>query len=473
MTSNVHHFFSKSKIPGNQLAIVIDFQQIFAIYKMELNLDDIRIKQLIWKALVDRGMYKGTTNPDIPIEYRYEYSKIMNMKRDTAQFLTVLGLWPEVNKIMAETEFPLTELPDYLQGEVLGRISPTAREFATVSKEWNKLADYALFRNIQEGRLVDPTVGIPNREMFFKLVKPGSESRGSLDILTNETRGEYFDPKPGLIDNIRTMRMNRWITGWTGLIYGTFPKSYLSDHDITDRPFERGSTRKAKLEILKTVPGTDYVKFVSLVEFDDYEAYRDNYQRQLANIEEDIAEIKSDDSLSDKQKRKQLRREEKRMKSVKFITHSVSLSSNLSEEASEFINDYRDRLKNMFAWRFFVRSSSEFVGSSKTDQEAIEILRKWKYPESGIVDLSSYIGRLELLISRADREKRWASTADYRVFPDYSPNSELLNVKPIEIIRPGGDSNPGWNIKMIPINPINIKNAGLIIPSLRDDVYVV
>ena len=436
----------------------------------QVNVSDPRIKELIWNALVAKGMYEGSPNLSIPIQNKYPRSKIMGMSdANVSVFLTLMPeLQPEVNRILGRNvSFPFTDLPSELQANIMGRISPTAREFSLVSSAYKTLADYALAQNVEQSRLVDPTIGMPDREMFFKLIGPGSESSGSLGIVTSVTQGEYFEPKPGLLGNIKALRADRG--SWrfmTGLVYGTFPKSYVEVFERTVEPDDR-----EKLEVLKSVPGTDYVKFVSLVTFNDYDTLEADYQKRLAKIEKFKAKIMADTSLTENQRKRRLAREDKRINEVKFSSTSTVLYSQFSEEVAQSLRDYRDR-NSIHGRRIIIPTSSKFIGYPESAEQNLETLRKWKYPESGAVDLSSIVRQLELVISRPDREKPWSLFLRPRVFPDYNVDSVTLNINPVIISR-HADDNPGWNVRMIPIPHQYVRDRGLIIPSLQDDVYVV
>ena len=91
--------------------------------------------------------------------------------------------------------FPFAELPSEIQLEILGRVSPTAREAAIVSKGMKELADIVLMDNIRRNDLIDPTIGIPERAKYFKLDKYGE--------------GEYFEPEPGMWRQMKVLRKHR------------------------------------------------------------------------------------------------------------------------------------------------------------------------------------------------------------------------------------------------------------------------
>ena len=63
---------------------------------------DFQIKQLIWNALVAKGMYEGSPNPSIPFENKYPYAKIMGMTPEhVLLFLNLIPeLWPEVRRLV-------------------------------------------------------------------------------------------------------------------------------------------------------------------------------------------------------------------------------------------------------------------------------------------------------------------------------------------------------------------------------------
>ncbi len=124
--------------------------------------------------------------------------------------------------------FPFAELPPELQVEVLGRTSPTVREGTLVSQGMKELADAALMKNIRENKLVDPTIGIPNRNEYFKVTVRGE--------------GEYFSSEPGLWRNFKKYRTEdiisqRYLMSPTenvvqfhpALIYGVYSKPGETD----------------------------------------------------------------------------------------------------------------------------------------------------------------------------------------------------------------------------------------------------
>ena len=111
-----------------------------------------------------------------------------------------------------------TSLPWELRAGILGRVSPTAREGLLVSRGMRELADEAFMLNIRTGNLVDPTIGIPERGIYFKLNAAGN--------------GEYFSPEPALWQSFKRLRdgdiPRHNLTGREGvypiipvLIYGT------------------------------------------------------------------------------------------------------------------------------------------------------------------------------------------------------------------------------------------------------------
>ncbi len=107
------------------------------------------------------------------------------------------------------------ELPTEMQLEILGRVSPTVREAALVSRGMQELADTALLTNIQVGDLVDPTLGIPDRAEYFKL-KP-------------DDSGDYFEPSPGLWRSIKDARKFYFADRQYLLIYGKLDLDRIRD----------------------------------------------------------------------------------------------------------------------------------------------------------------------------------------------------------------------------------------------------
>ena len=149
------------------------------------------VNRIVWRKLVEMGMYQGSPNPEIPVANKYPREKILGMDTWTDWFVQKLDLLPEVKQMVtaASTGLQFTDLPPEIQAGILGRASPTAREGTLVSRQMKELADAALMANIRTGNLVDPTIGIPERDMYFKL-----DARGN---------GEYFSPEPGLWRAIR------------------------------------------------------------------------------------------------------------------------------------------------------------------------------------------------------------------------------------------------------------------------------
>jgi len=62
----------------------------------------IEVNLIIWESLMAAGFYEGNPNPEIPIEYKYQFEKIKNMRRDTAQFLDFFELWPKIRQIVID-----------------------------------------------------------------------------------------------------------------------------------------------------------------------------------------------------------------------------------------------------------------------------------------------------------------------------------------------------------------------------------
>jgi len=152
--------------------------------------------QLVWERLVQLGLYDGNPNPAVSREYRYTRSEILLMKRDTDRFVEVLGLLPQVKQMVINSQkTQFSDLPPEVMVNILGRVSPTAREGTLVSRGMKELADVALMDNIRSGNLIDPTIGIPGRGDFFKV-----------DVWGN---ADYFSPEPGLWQAVRKYRSER------------------------------------------------------------------------------------------------------------------------------------------------------------------------------------------------------------------------------------------------------------------------
>ncbi len=104
--------------------------------------------------------------------------------------------------------FAFSALPPELQLAIVGQVSPTTREATIISKGMKVLADVALIDNIRTGNVVDPSIGMPNREQYFK-VKPGGV-------------GEYFSLIPGLGLAISKARKRYLVSQQAILLYGRF-----------------------------------------------------------------------------------------------------------------------------------------------------------------------------------------------------------------------------------------------------------
>ena len=154
------------------------------------------------------------------------------------------------------------ELPTEMQLEILGRVSPTVREAALVSRGMQELADTALLTNIQVGDLVDPTLGIPDRAEYFKL-KPGG-------------LGDYFAPLPGLWQSLKEARQYYQSRGQYLLIYGVINLAELRDTLPTLRfkPISKLSESETInwLNNIITEYGTDKIKFVGIAVMESSES---------------------------------------------------------------------------------------------------------------------------------------------------------------------------------------------------------
>ena len=192
--------------PGNDISRMSPDELMALARRLGLLRD---VNQIIWEKLVQKGMYEGSPNPEIPYENKYPREKILGMDTWTNWFVEKLELLPEVKQLVtavtetmrlspatvASSGFPFTDLPAELQVDILGRVSPTAREGVLVSRQMRAVADMVLMANIRAGDLVDPTIGIPERDQYFKL-----DARGN---------GEYFSPEPGLWRSVKKYRTER------------------------------------------------------------------------------------------------------------------------------------------------------------------------------------------------------------------------------------------------------------------------
>ena len=170
-------------------------------------------------------MYEGSPNPEIPVANKYPREKILGMDNWTNWFVQKLGLLSDVKQLvtmrlpprtMASKGLQFTDLPAEIQLNILGRVSPTAREVVPVSHGMRQLADVVLMDSIRSGDLVDPTIGIPEREEYFKLDADGN--------------GEYFSSQPGLWRSVQKYRNER-----RGDPYTDYRPAFYS-HDI-DLPY--------------------------------------------------------------------------------------------------------------------------------------------------------------------------------------------------------------------------------------------
>ena len=192
--------------PSGYAVSMMSVEQTMALARRLGLLRDVN--QIIWEKLVQKGMYEGSPNPEIPYENKYPREKILGMDTWTNWFVEKLELLPEVKQLVtavtetmrlspatvASSGFPFTDLPAELQVDILGRVSPTAREGVLVSQTMKELADQALLNNLRYNNSVDPTIGAPERSEFFKINAKG--------------QGEYFSPEPGLWRQIKASRTN-------------------------------------------------------------------------------------------------------------------------------------------------------------------------------------------------------------------------------------------------------------------------
>ena len=150
------------------------------------------------------------------------------------------------------------ELPREMRLEILGRVSPTIREAATVSKGMRELADVALLDNIRAGNLVDPTIDIPDRAEYFKLKPDGS--------------GDYFASLPGLWESLKKARQHYGSHRQYLLIYGvinidTIHRTVPVIGSLSDLSSDINLLKNIKAEY-----GTDKIKFAGIAEMESYES---------------------------------------------------------------------------------------------------------------------------------------------------------------------------------------------------------
>lgn len=141
---------------------------------------------------------------EVPV---YSRDEIVNMPAEWIPvFLRGLRMLPggdERRRILQKLEslgkikttfelFP--HLPAELQVEVMRQASPTAREGSLVSHGMLEIADAALMENIRNNDLIDPSIGIADREKYFKVNPAGT--------------GEYLSPEPGLWRQLKYYRDN-------------------------------------------------------------------------------------------------------------------------------------------------------------------------------------------------------------------------------------------------------------------------
>lgn len=173
------------------------------------------------------------------------------------------------------------DLPPEVLVDILGRVSPKAREATTVSRYMNRLADAALMTNILRNNLADPTIGLPEREKYFKLTPEGrgiyTPEPGLWRAVQQFThREEWYMPGPDTISD-RT-RDEEYMTIWNFIndlqdrrapvfVYCDLP---MSEYFIHEEKFSRYLVRI--VEDLKTQPGDNVpIKFVALATIPRYD----------------------------------------------------------------------------------------------------------------------------------------------------------------------------------------------------------
>ena len=151
------------------------------------------------------------------------------------------------------------ELPPEMKLKILGRVSPTAREAATVSRGMRELSDTVLLDNIRTGNLVDPTLGIPDRAEYFKLKPDGS--------------GDYFASLPGLWESLKYARQYRRKLAQYLLIYGELDLDTIQNKLTVTKTKSLSDLSEATnfLSNVKTEYGTNIIKFAGIASIDSYE----------------------------------------------------------------------------------------------------------------------------------------------------------------------------------------------------------
>lgn len=173
--------------------------------------------------------------------------------------------------------FPFVDLPTEVQMTILSQLPFGGRQLATVSKGMKNLADTGLMINIRANNLIDPTIGIVERDKYFKL--------------TPSAEGEYFEPDPGLWRIIEAIR-GRGSHGEFALMYGELDytniiKELEEMESISQRSYNERTyivRWRPIINSTKFIPGTFIAKFVAIATstaIDLYQKFLDKNQVQF------------------------------------------------------------------------------------------------------------------------------------------------------------------------------------------------
>ena len=372
------------------------------------------VNTIIWHRLVEKGMYQGSLNPSIPFENKYPREKILGMDSYTGVFLQLL---PEILPVVKQAvvsklkEIPVprglqfADLPPEIQVNILGRVSPTAREGVLVSHGMKELADAALVANIRSGDLVDPTIGTHERDMYFKLTPDGSG---------------VYTPEPGLYrelgklaDKVRKNLQRDRVPEPAVTASDIEIRDYLHDLDI--QPYLISGTFDIyQLEDLQSsvvydfIPEEDFVKFVTL-------AWGNKYNPLKQKLAQEIKKSRDED-LSP--------------------TEISMISLDSSTEKPKFLGNW--------IRSYDVTSLTFILPENESDDPGLIF---WE------------------VLENLNREPSW-QYVDTHWIPKSKTKSAYLDYPYHQL-----DEEIGVNV--IPLNTNDLLESRIILPSLRDDVYLI
>lgn len=123
----------------------LDEQELLAlVVRLDLRR---RVNEIIWNKLYAMGYHEG--NLDAPAANRYRREEILEMKRDTATFLTNLGLWNDVRQFVSLYLYDEYEL----EAEEHWKQSGVAwRQRGEKARKWT--IDNLVLREIKHGDII-------------------------------------------------------------------------------------------------------------------------------------------------------------------------------------------------------------------------------------------------------------------------------------------------------------------------------